>query len=116
MDRMLADYAVEHGYRINLKMRLRDVIDVEDLPLSAKERNFAFTSHLAFVAVDTKTHLPVIAIEYDGPQHLTDYKQIERDRIKDALRSRRVAASANRQPLHPQGGQVAGTDLHPVSA
>lgn len=85
VDRMLADYAKEHGYRINLKMRLRDVIDIEDLPLSAKERNFAFTSHLDFVAVDTKTHLPVLAIEYDGPQHITDYKQIERDRIKDAL-------------------------------
>lgn len=43
VDRLLADYAKEHGYRINLKMRLRDAIDVEDLPLSAKERNFAFT-------------------------------------------------------------------------
>lgn len=85
VDRMLADYAQQHGYRINLKMRLRDAIEVEDLPLSAKERNFAFTSHLDFVAVDTNTHLPVIAIEYDGPQHLTDYKQIERDRIKDGL-------------------------------
>lgn len=82
---MLADYAKEHGYRINLKMRLRDVIDVDDLPLSAKERNFAFTSHLDFVAVDAKTHLPAIAIEYDGPQHLSDHKQIERDRIKDKL-------------------------------
>jgi hypothetical protein len=85
VDRMLADYAKEHGYRINLKMRLRDVIDVDDLPLSAKERDFAFTSHLDFVAVDTRAHLPVIAIEYDGPQHLTDHKQIERDRIKDKL-------------------------------
>lgn len=82
---MLADYAKEHGYRISLKMRLRDVIDVDDLPLSAKERNFAFTSHLDFVAVDARTHLPVIAIEYDGPQHLTDHLQIERDRIKDKL-------------------------------
>lgn len=82
---MLADYAHEHGYRINLKMRLRDVIDVDDLPLSAKERNFAFTSHLDFVAVDAKTHLPVIAIEYDGPHHLSDQRQIERDRIKDKL-------------------------------
>ena len=82
---MLADYAQENGYRISLKMRLRDVIDIDDLPLNPKERNFAFTSHLDFVAFDAETHLPVLAVEYDGPQHLTDHRQIERDRIKDKL-------------------------------
>lgn len=85
VDRILADYADENGYRISLKMRLRDVIDIDDLPLGAKERNFAFTSHLDFVAFDAESHLPVLAVEYDGPQHLTDQRQIERDRIKDKL-------------------------------
>lgn len=85
VDRMLAKYADENGYRISLKMRLRDVIEIDDLPLGAKERNFAFTSHLDFVAFDAETHLPVLAVEYDGPQHLTDHRQIERDRIKDKL-------------------------------
>jgi hypothetical protein len=85
VDRILADYADENGYRISLKMRLRDVIDTDGLPLNARERNFAFTSHLDFVAFDAETHLPVLAIEYDGPQHLTDDRQIERDRIKDKL-------------------------------
>jgi hypothetical protein len=46
VDRMLAEYAAENGYRISLKMRLRDVIDVDDLPLDRRARNFAFTSHL----------------------------------------------------------------------
>lgn len=82
---MLADYAEDNGYRISLKMRLRDVIDVDDLPLDGRERNFAFTSHLDFVAFDAESHLPVLAVEYDGPQHLTDQDQIERDRIKDKL-------------------------------
>jgi hypothetical protein len=85
VDRMLANYANENGYRVSLKMRLRDVIDVDDLPLDARERNFSFTSHLDFVAFDTETHLPVLAVEYDGPQHLTDHRQIERDRLKDEL-------------------------------
>lgn len=85
VDRMLVDYAHENGYRISLKMRLRDFIDIDDLPLGAKERNFAFTSHLDFVAFDVETHLPVLAVEYDGPEHLTDHRQIERDRIKDQL-------------------------------
>lgn len=82
---MLVDYAHENGYRISLKMRLRDVIDIDDLPLDARERNFAFTSHLDFVAFDVESHLPVLAVEFDGPQHLTDQSQIERDRIKDKL-------------------------------
>jgi hypothetical protein len=85
VDRMLADYAHENGYRISLKMRLRDVIDIDDVTLDWRERNFAYTSHLDFVAIEIETHLPVLAIEYDGPQHLTDHKQIERDRIKDKL-------------------------------
>lgn len=82
---MLAEYAADNGYRVSLKMRLRDVIDVDDMPLDARERNFAFTSHLDFVAFDAETHLPVLAVEYDGPQHLTDHRQMERDRIKDRL-------------------------------
>jgi hypothetical protein len=31
-------------------MRLRDVIDVDDLPLDRRAWNFAFTSHLDFAA------------------------------------------------------------------
>ena len=85
VDRMLAESAADNGYRVSLKMRLRDVIDVDDMPLDARERNFAFTSHLDFVAFDAETHLPVLAVEYDGPQHLTDHRQMERDRIKDRL-------------------------------
>lgn len=85
VDRLLADYAAETGYRICLKMRLRDVIDIDGLQLTSRERNFAWTSHLDFVAVDSETHLPVLAIEYDGPQHLADHQQRERDQIKDAL-------------------------------
>lgn len=72
VDRMLAEYAEENGYRIGLKMRLRDVIEVDDLPLTPRERNFTFTAHLDFVALDAETHLPVLAVEYDGAQHLVD--------------------------------------------
>lgn len=39
-------------------MRLRDVIDVDDLPLDRRARNFAFTSHLDYVASDVGSHLP----------------------------------------------------------
>ncbi len=82
---MLAEYAEKNGYRLSLKMRLRDAIDVDDLPLTRRERDFAFTAHLDFVAFDAGSHLPVLAVEYDGPQHLTDDRQIERDQIKNRL-------------------------------
>lgn len=84
VDRSLARYAQENGYRIAMKMRLRDVIDADDDWLDVRERNFLFMAHLDFVVLDESTHLPVLAVEYDGPQH-SDLLQAERDRIKDWL-------------------------------
>jgi hypothetical protein len=54
---MLAEYAKENGYQIGLKMRLRGVSDIDDLPLTHRERNFTFTARLDFVAFDAETHL-----------------------------------------------------------
>ncbi|MBW8173994.1 DUF2726 domain-containing protein [Ornithinimicrobium sp. Arc0846-15] len=84
VDHLLGDYARDNGFRLMIKPRLRDVIDVEDMELTSRERNFLFTSHLDFVAADT-TNVPVLAIEYDGSQHWNDYKQRDRDTIKDRL-------------------------------
>jgi hypothetical protein len=81
---MLADYASEHGYRINIKMRLRDAIDVDALPMRQRDRNFLWTAHLDFVVIDMESKLPVLAVEYDGPRH-AEAEQAERDRIKDRL-------------------------------
>ena len=84
VDQLLAEYARENGYRISMKMRLRDAIDADSLPLSAKARNFLWTSHLDFVVIDMESKLPVLAVEYDGPAHATP-EQAERDQIKDHL-------------------------------
>lgn len=84
VDKMIGDYARERGYRVGLKPRLRDVIDIDGMTLDGRERNFAFTSHIDFVVFDEQTLLPVLAIEYDGPQH-ADATQAERDRIKNRL-------------------------------
>lgn len=86
VDLLLADYADANGYRILLKTRLRDVIDTDDdSALTKRERDFAFKAHLDFVAADAKTGLPLLAVEYDGPQHWSDPIQQERDAIKDRL-------------------------------
>lgn len=83
-DLMLQEYAAEWGYRVQLKMRLSDAIDAEGDVRDGRERNFLRTSHLDFVLVSDES-LPVLAVEYDGPQHLTDPIQIARDQIKDRL-------------------------------
>jgi hypothetical protein len=84
VDRVLAEYAAEFGYRINLKMRLRDAIDLDDVDLDGRRRNFLWTAHLDFVAIDTGSNLPELAIEYDDATH-DDPVQQRRDGIKDEL-------------------------------
>jgi hypothetical protein len=85
VDRLLDDYARTNGYRVLLKTRLRDVIDVDNGGATARERDFAFKAHLDFVVADEKTHLPVLVVEYDGSQHWSDPKQRARDEIKERL-------------------------------
>ncbi|HZX08137.1 DUF2726 domain-containing protein [Kribbella sp.] len=85
VDRGLDEYARDNGYRLLLKPRLRDVIDVDDMHLTWREQNFTFTAHLDFVAADAATGLPILAIEYDDARHRTDPQQRERDKIKDRL-------------------------------
>lgn len=84
-DLMLQEYAAEWGYRVQLKMRLCDAIDAEGDVRNRRERNFLRTSHLDFVLVAEDSLQPVLAVEYDGSQHLTDPVQVARDRIKDRL-------------------------------
>ncbi|TCC35270.1 hypothetical protein E0H75_41535 [Kribbella capetownensis] len=55
VDRVLDEYARDNGYRLLLKPRFRDVIDVDDMHLSGRERNFTFAAHLDFVAADAAT-------------------------------------------------------------
>jgi very-short-patch-repair endonuclease len=83
--RHLEDYARSHGYRIVIKPRFRDVINFDEQALPRRERDFIYKAHLDFVAADIETDQPLLAVEYDGHQHLTDPKQRERDEIKDRL-------------------------------
>ncbi|BDT88525.1 DUF2726 domain-containing protein [Nocardia cyriacigeorgica] len=84
VDQLLSEYAHENGYRVLVKMRLRDVIDASDFARNNREKNFLWTSHVDFIIVDTSTNIPVLAVEYDGPSH-TSASQVERDQIKDRL-------------------------------
>lgn len=84
VDGALRDFADRHGYGLTIKTRLRDVIE-DDPAWTRRERDFAFMAHFDFVAFDACTGQPVLAVEYDGPQHLADGRQIERDSMKDRM-------------------------------
>lgn len=84
VDRDLRRYADDHGYGLTIKTRLRDVLQ-DDPAWTQRERDFAFMAHLDFVAFDVRSGEAILAVEYDGPQHLTDPRQRERDLTKERL-------------------------------
>lgn len=85
VDRSLVKFAHDNGYRVHVKPRLRDVLDLDGVRLTSRERNFSFTAHVDFVVADAQSNLPVLTIEYDGPQHMRDRVQQGRDQGKDRL-------------------------------
>lgn len=82
-DRLLTTAAADHGDRLLAKVRLADVIEVEQL--TGRAKNYGLSSHLDFVMVRTDTSEPRFAVELDGAQHWTDPVVRERDRLKDDL-------------------------------
>jgi very-short-patch-repair endonuclease len=81
--RELETIADDNGLRVFSKPRLSDVIGKGDTRLIQREFDFYTRAHVDFAITDT-TSKPIMIIEYDGPFH-TDSKQVERDKIKDAL-------------------------------
>ena len=77
IDRLLAEYAEENGYWINVKMRLRDAVNLDELRRTKRENGLShedaaqierdslnvWKAHIDFVVVDTESHLPVLAAE-----------------------------------------------------
>jgi hypothetical protein len=73
------------GFRIFPQIPLSKVLNREfGERLSEKDRNFLQKSEFDFVVTDADSN-PVFAIEFDGPKHQTDKKQIERDIRKNRL-------------------------------
>lgn len=65
------------------KVRLADVFPIEGSGISNDEYTFALASHFDFVVAD-EHHLPIFAVEFDGPSHSTDEQQ-RRDEVKNTL-------------------------------
>ncbi|GAB5521957.1 MAG: hypothetical protein RhofKO_42080 [Rhodothermales bacterium] len=65
------------------KVRLADVLPIEQSGISARSYRFALQSHFDFVVTDSDFN-PLFAVEFDGPTHKS-VVQAQRDDIKDAL-------------------------------
>ncbi|SHK65975.1 DUF2726 domain-containing protein [Alicyclobacillus tolerans] len=66
------------------KVRLADILPIENSGISDELFKFALASHFD-VIVTNREGYPLSAVEFDGVQHVQSPKQIERDKKKDAL-------------------------------
>jgi hypothetical protein len=65
-----------------VKVRVADVLEIERSGISNDDYRFALQSHFDFVVAD-QAHVPLFAVEFDGPSHETDSQK-----IRDAKKAR----------------------------
>lgn len=82
-DRRIKGVAQQNDARVFSKVRLKDVLPVDNSGISRSLYGFALRSHLDFLVTDLETR-PLFAVEFDGPFHDTP-KQQARDRKKNKL-------------------------------
>ena len=80
--RELKSIADDNSFVAFAKPRLLDVLEKERFLTSAEFSMFS-SAHFDFLLTD-QNHAPLLAIEYDGPTHLSE-AQIQRDKIKNLL-------------------------------
>lgn len=74
------------GARVFAKVRVADVLQIEDSALGYDHRRYALQAHFDFVVTDEQ-FMPQFGVEFDGPYH-SGSRQAERDQLKDSLCSR----------------------------
>ena len=84
--RRVKEVADQHGAQVCIKVRLADVIPVNNSGVSDADFSFALKAHLDFLVTDGD-YSPLFAVEFDGPNHKAD-TQKRRDQQKDGLAAR----------------------------
>jgi hypothetical protein len=72
-----------HGAHVFAKVRLKDIIPVNNSGISDHEFSFALKAHVDFLITDSD-QIPQFCVEYDGANH-QEQRQKNRDAIKDSL-------------------------------
>jgi hypothetical protein len=79
----LKSVADDYGYVVYLKVRVADVLPIEDSGITQEQYTYALKAHFDFVACDSDYN-PVFVVEFDGPSHQADVQRL-RDSMKDGL-------------------------------
>lgn len=79
----LREACSRNSAQIFAKVRLADVLPIENSGISGDLYRFALQSHFDFVIANER-HLPLFAVEFDGLSH-RDAAQVNRDSKKDLL-------------------------------
>lgn len=80
---LLREVCSRNSAEVFAKVRVADILPIDDSGISNDLFRFALQSHFDFVVGD-KQQMPLFAVEFDGPTH-RDTVQIERDSKKDSL-------------------------------
>jgi hypothetical protein len=75
--------AADHGYVAYPKVRVADVLPIEDSGISDEQYSYALKAHFDFVACDADFN-PIFVVEFDGPTH-REATQKHRDALKNDL-------------------------------
>lgn len=75
--------ADKYGANVFSKVRLRDVLPVDDSGISTYEYNYALKAHVDFLVTNSMQE-PQFCVEFDGPSHRQP-EQVKRDLIKNRL-------------------------------
>ena len=79
----LTEACARNSARVNPKVRLADILPIENSGISDILYKFALQSHFDFIVTDSG-HMPLFAVEFDGPSH-GHQVQGARDDKKDGL-------------------------------
>lgn len=81
---ILSKVATQNGAKVFAKVRVADVLEINDSGLSNTEYSYALKSHFDFVVTESDND-PLLAVEFDGPHHQEDAKAAANDERKDDI-------------------------------
>jgi len=84
-DDALAAIADKNDVRIFPKVRVASILDINGSGLSNEEYTYALKSEFDFVVASRGNQMPLFAVEFDEPHHLTDRVAIRRDSHKNNI-------------------------------
>lgn len=79
----LDEVCANYGAKAYPKVRVADVLPIENSGISSVEYSYALKAHFDFVVCD-KDHMPQFSVEFDGPYHKKE-PQKEKDQLKNKL-------------------------------